>query len=324
MTSQRAARSLITLTQLEYIVAVERFGSFRQAAKACFVTQPTLSMQIQKLEEDLGVILFDRSEKPVRPTPIGQRILEQSAVVLSQAMRITDIIDEAKESVEGELRLAVIPTLAPYVLPLFVERFCTAHPKLRLRVEESKTDDMLVALRRNQLDVGLLATPLHEPMIREHPVFREPFYVYAPKDSKLAKLDEVTDADLKDERVLLLSEGHCLRSQVMRVCGLKQGKGPKANAPFEFESGSIETLCHLVERGQGYTVIPHLAKTWNRTRAGKVLPFSEPRPSREVSLVVHESFAREAVLHALAKAIREALPPELQHEDAALRTVRLR
>lgn len=324
MTSARSSRSVITLTQLEYLVAVERFGSFRQAAKACFVTQPTLSVQIQKLERDLGVIVFDRSEQPVRATPIGQRILEQSAMVLSQAARISDLISEAKHSVEGELRLAVIPTLAPYVLPLFVESFCAAHPKLALRVEESKTDDILLALRRNQLDVGLLATPLHERLIREHPLFREPFYVYASRDSKLARLEQITDADLDGERVLLLAEGHCLRSQVIRVCGRKHPKGHKGASSFEFESGSIETLCHLVEKSSSYTVIPHLATTWNRTRAGHVIPFSEPQPSREVSLVVHQSFAREGVLQALAASIRRALPPELQAENTALRTIKVR
>jgi LysR family transcriptional regulator, hydrogen peroxide-inducible genes activator len=315
---------MITLTQLQYIVAVERFGHFGQAAKACFVTQPTLSMQIQKLEDDLGVVIFDRSAQPIRATPLGQRILEQSAIVLSQSTRILDIIHEAKEKVEGELRLAVIPTLAPYLLPLFIERFCTAYPKVRLRVEESKTDDILVALRRNQLDIGLLATPLDEPFIKEHPLFLEPFYVYAPKDSALSKLDEVSDADLKDERVLLLAEGHCLRTQMVRVCGHRQGKLHKAAKGFDFESGSIETLCHLVEKGHGYTVIPHLAKTWNVTRSGRVIPFSEPRPSREVSLVVHESFARDATLKALAGSIQESLPAELRKTDAHLKTIKLR
>lgn len=315
---------MITLTQLEYIVAVERLGNFGQAAKSCFVTQPTLSMQIQKLEEELGVLIFDRSSHPVRPTPIGKAILEQSSLVLTHAARIPAIIHESKESLEGDLRLGVIPTLAPYVLPLFLDRFCRAHPKVRLHVEESKTDDILVALRKNLLDVGLLATPLDEPLIEEHPLFLEPFYIYASKDSALAKLDQVSDADLKNERVLLLTEGHCLRAQMMRVCASRQAKGRKTIHGFDFESGSIETLCRLVEQDLGYTVIPHLAKTWNTTRSGRVIPFSNPRPSREVSLCVHASFSRRALLKALSTSIVESLPPELRKPDANLKTIKLR
>ena len=187
---------MITLTQLEYLVAVQRHGTFSKAAKACFVSQPTLSMQVQKVEELLCVQVFDRNASPIRATPIGQRILEQAAIVLAQAARIAAIVSETKESLEGELRLAVIPTLAPYLLPLFLDRFCSAHPKVHLHVEESKTDDIVAALRRDALDVGLLATPLSEPLIEEHPLFLEPFYVYVAKGSALAKRRQVTDADL--------------------------------------------------------------------------------------------------------------------------------
>lgn len=315
---------MITLTQLEYIVAVQKHGNFGQAAKACFVTQPTLSMQIQKLEEDLGVQIFDRSHQPIMPTPIGQKILEQSAVVLAQTERIQSIIHEAKDSLEGELRLGVIPTLAPYLLPLFIDRFCRAYPGLHVQVQESKTDDIITLLKGNQLDIGLLATPLDEPSIVEHPIFVEPFYIYAQKGSALGELDEVSDADLKNERVLLLAEGHCLRAQMTRVCNYRESKAKKAKQPFDFESGSIETLCHLVEKGHGYTVIPHLARTWNATRAGKVVPFSEPRPGREVSLAVHQSFAREGLLRALLDSVAGSLPPELRKPDSALKTIKLR
>lgn len=312
---------MITITQLQYIVAVEKHRNFRQAAKACHVTQPTLSMQIQKLEEDLGVIIFDRSRQPITATPIGQKILDQSRAALSQTERIQVIIDEAKDEVEGDLRLGVIPTLAPYLLPLFLEVFAKRHPKARLLVEETKTDDIIVALRKNQLDVGLLATPLDETGITEHPLFDEPFYVYAHKDSDLAQLDEASDKDLKDEPILLLAEGHCLREQIVRVCRWR-GASPRG---FEFESGSVETLCHLVERGHGYTIIPHLAKTWGMSRAGKVVPFSAPQPSREVSLVVHHSFAREGMLKALTAAIKDALPNELKNaEKGSSKTIAFR
>ena len=309
------ARRVITLTQLEYAVAVQRHGTFSAAAKACFVTQPSLSMQVQKLEEQLGVLLFDRGASPVRATPIGVRVLEQAAIVLAQAAHIPAIVSETHESLEGELRLGVIPTLAPYLLPLFLDRFCRAHPKVHLDVEETKTDDIVAALRRDALDVGLLATPLDEPLIEEHPLFLEPFYVYAAKDSALAKREQVSDDDLAGERILLLTEGHCLRTQMLRACGPRPRRGKQravAAGGFDFESGSLETLCRLVEQGLGYTILPHLARVSTATRAGRVIPFSAPRPSREISLCVHARFARRGLLTALAASILEALPSDLE------------
>ena len=315
---------MITLTQLEYLVAVARHGTFSQAAKACFVTQPTLSMQIHKLEEELGVLVFDRGSQPVRATAIGQRILEQAAVVLNQAALIPAIVSEAKDSLEGPLRLGVIPTLAPYVLPLFLDPFCRAHPKVRLHVEETKTDDILAALRKDTLDVGLLATPLGEPLIEELPLFLEPFYVYVPKDSPLAKREPISDADLEGERMLLLTEGHCLRTQMLRACKARaSAASPGHQTGFDFESGSLETLCRLVEQGLGYTVLPHLARA-STTRSGRVLAFAEPRPSRQVSLCVHASFARRALLSALASSIVASLPAELRKAVPGLQTIALR
>lgn len=315
---------MVTLTQLEYVVALARAGNFRRAAKACAVTQPTLSMQLQKLEDDLGVILFDRSARPVTPTPLGRRVVEQASVVLAQAAAISALVQEEKTSLSGDLRVGVIPTLAPYVVPLFIAPFCAAHPRVRLRVDEAKTDDIVSALRDDTLDVGLLATPLAEPLVEERPLFVEPFYVYAPEESALADKREVSDRDLASERVLLLTEGHCLRTQVARVCGMRERRRAKGGASFEFEGGSLETLCRLVDQGLGYTVIPHLARASSTTRRGRLIPFSAPRPSREVSLVYHASFARRSLLDALAHAITGALPPELRRPRGDLETIRVR
>ncbi len=311
---------MITLTQLEYIVAVERYGNFKRAAKSCFVTQPTLSMQIQKLEDHLGVILFDRSKQPVTPTPLGQKVLDQSRVVLSQANLITELINQAKDRIEGDLRLAVIPTLAPYLLPLFVNEFSREFPLVRLFVEESKTDEIIAALQRNQLDIGLLVTPLDEPNLVEHPVFQEPFYVYTAAKSRLAEKNHIKESDLKNYEMLLLTEGHCMREQMLKVCRLKDHQEPR-NTRLQFESGSIETLCHLVERSEGYTIIPHLAKAWLQQRPGVSIPFADPAPSREVSLVVHRSFVRNSLLQALLQCMRAQLPRELQDPEKKLKTI---
>lgn len=302
---------MVTLTQLEYIVAVEKFGNFSAAAKSCFVTQPTLSMQIQKIEEELGVIIFDRSRQPIQATAIGRKILDQSRVVLSESGLIKELISKEKDSIEGDLRLAIIPTLAPYLLPLFLGHFSKNFPQVHLYVEESKTDDIILALQQNQIDIGLVVTPLDEPLLREHPLFHEPFYIYASKSSELAGKKAIAEGDLQDQELLLLTEGHCMREQMLKVCR-QSNRHNNSLANVQFESGSIETLCHLVERGNGYTVIPHLAKSWQDYREGKIIPFISPSPSREVSLVVHRSFARESMLKALGDCITKALPAELR------------
>lgn len=312
---------MVTLTQLEYIVAVEKFGNFGLAAKSCFVTQPTLSMQIQKLEEQLGVVVFDRSKQPIRATAIGQKILDQSRVVLNHAALITELINQEKEQIEGDLRLAIIPTLAPYLLPLFLHDFTQQFPKVRLFVEESKTDDIIQGLQQNQLDAGLLVTPLEEPSLTEIPLFHEPFYVYTSEKGELSHLSVVSDKDLQNQELLLLTEGHCMREQTLRIC--KQ-RNQSANKLLHFESGSIETLCHLVERGEGYTVVPHLAKTWLESRPGHIIPFTTPTPTREVSLVVHRSFVRQSILQALSNAIQRALPAELRKVKQGIKTIKIR
>ncbi len=313
----------ISLTQLEYIVAVERHKNFRAAAKACHVTQPTLSMQIQKLEEQLGISIFDRSQQPVQVTPLGQKIIDQSRLVLSHATLIGELISEARTEVAGELRIAVIPTLAPYLLPLFLEKFVNQYPKLNLRVEESKTEDIIRDLAQNQLDVGILVTPLNEKLLQEVPLFQEPFYVFANQNSELATLDVVHDQDLVGHELLLLSEGHCMRDQMLRVCKQRRQHSESGRSRLKFESGSIETLCHLVEMGQGYTVVPHLSKKWISSHSGKLIPFSDPQPSREVSLIVHRSFVKDAILNALRDCIVQSLPKDLIRPETELRRIKI-
>lgn len=313
---------MITLTQLGYLAAVERFGNFHQAAKSCFVTQPTLSMQIKKLEDDLGIVIFDRSTQPISPTPIGRMILDQSRIVLSQAAKIEEIVNLAKDEISGELRLAVIPTMSPYLVPLFLNELQKQCPKLQLSVEEARTTDIIEGLNRNKYDVGLLATPLGESSLVEHFIFNEAFYVYAAKGSELAVSAEIDDQSLKDEHLLLLTEGHCLREQTLRVC---RGRRSRAANPggLSFSSGSLETLCRLVERGQGYTVIPELAVSGQARRQGVVVPFKEPVPTREVSLVVHRSFARQKLLNKLLAIIGSSLPPSITKDPRRQRTVPL-
>jgi len=313
---------MITLTQLSYLVAVERFGNFRQAAKKCFVTQPTLSMQIKKLEDDLGIVIFDRSHQPITATPIGAKILAQSRIVLGETAVIEAMIGDARGDITGEVRLAVIPTLSPYLLPLFLTQFQEYYPKVQLRIEEQRTEDIMAALKQNQLDIGLMATPLSDSDLIEHRLFNEPFYVYAAASSALANHKEIHQQDLVHESLLLLAEGHCLREQSLRVCRQPRTKSNK-RGELQFASGSLGTLCRLVERGHGYTVLPDLARPWEARAAGRVIPFAEPVPTREVSLVVHRAFIRRHLLDAMQQTIIAALPRALRQKSSLQRTVPL-
>ena len=311
---------MITLTQLGYLIAVERFGNFHQAAKSCFVTQPTLSMQIKKLEDDLGILIFDRSSQPIAPTPIGRLVIEQSRLVLSQAAKIEQLVNVTKDELSGELRLAVIPTISPYLVPLFLNDLQNQCPNIELSIEEARTSDIIDGLNRNRFDVGLLATPLGEDSLIEHFLFNEAFYVYAAKDSDLGSIKEIDDQALKDEHLLLLTEGHCLREQTLRVCRGRRSR-TVSKGGLSFSSGSLETLCRLVEQRQGYTVIPELAASWEARRQGVVVPFKQPVPTREVSLVVHRSFMRTKLLAKLVEIIAGNLPASIKSNTSKQRTV---
>jgi LysR family hydrogen peroxide-inducible transcriptional activator len=301
----------ITLTQFKYAVAVEKNRSFRQAAMECHVTQPTLSMQLQKLEDHLGVQLFDRSTQPITVTPMGSQILGQIRVVLNHTQMIAELIQEAKTTIGGDLRLAIIPTLSPYLLPLFLGPLTKTYPEIQLNLYELKTSEIIAQLESNQLDMGLLVTPLGIPSIREIPLFDEPFYVFAHQESTLSRLDQVDDSNLSQENLLLLAEGHCMRDQMKKICHIHDLQQHGQARTLNFESSSIETLCHLVLNGLGYTLIPHLALPWMSGDAfsgGKIIPFKDPIPTRQISLVVHQSFVREALLKAVKTRILASLP----------------
>ena len=288
---------MVTLTQLSYLIAIDRYGSFREAAKHCFVTQPTLSMQVQKLEEFLDITVFDRSKQPITATPAGRSIVEQAKIVLRESAKIEEIIKESRGEVEGTLRLGVIPTIAPYLLPRFTRKFIEDYPKAQLIIEECKTEDIIEGLRNNKFDLGLLVTPLEEQDIREIPIVNEKFYVYSNDDSFHNK-ELLNPNQLPVENMLLLSEGHRMREQMLNLCQLKS-EFRKQNQTLFFESGSIETLVNMVDAGHGFTIIPYLAAFHAQKRQGQVLAFAGPVPVREISLVTHKSSIRTAATQAL-------------------------
>ncbi len=303
----------MTITQLEYIIAVENLRNFVQAAESCFVTQPTLSMQIQKLEDELGVKIFDRSRQPVVTTQIGAEIIQQARITLAEYMKIKEVVHSGKNEIAGEVRLGVIPTIAPYLLPLFLNDFLEKYPNIELKIKELTTERMIQHLKNDDLDIGILATPLQQPHILEYPIFYEELVLYVSKENALYQKEYALSEDIDPKELWLLEEGHCLRSQIENLCELRRKS--IGHAQFEYQAGSLETLRKMVERNQGITILPELA-TLDFEDKHKVLirKFASPAPVREVSLVAHKNFAKKAVLKALKTAILDALPTAFKEQ----------
>lgn len=299
-----------SLTQLEYVMAVNKYGHFAKAAESCFVTQPTLSMQIQKLEEDLGVVIFDRSKKPILPTQVGKKIISQIQTVLFEAKKLEGIIQQGKkDGKQGSLILGVIPTVAPYILPRLLPVCEKLFPEIELNIKEMQTHQILEALNDDEIDVGLLATPTLRPKIFEYPLYHEPFYVLCEKHHEYAHLKKIKHQILNMDDIWLLEEGHCLRNQVLDVCSMKKGKA--GGRRYKFESGSLETLKNLVDLYGGYTLLPYLA-TEHVGQHSIVIPFERPIPAREIGLVYRREHYKSELIESLGEAILKSIPEELR------------
>jgi LysR family transcriptional regulator, hydrogen peroxide-inducible genes activator len=304
--------SSLTLTHLRYLVAIDASRSFRVAAEECHVSQPTLSTQLQKVEEIVGARLFDRSRQPVVPTDIGARVVAQARVILRETQRLTEV---ARPGVlEGTFRLGVIPTLASTLVPLLLPHFAKKNPRVELVLEEVHTDRLIARLHEDTLDGGLAATPLGAPMVFERPVCREPLWVYLPPGHPLTKRARIRQSELADECVWLMPEGHCFRTQVLHLCNLRRAaQTPGLGASIRFESGSFETLTRLVDAGLGMTVLPELVVRGlsAATRRSRVRPFEGVTPVREVSFVRIREHLRRAIADAIVDALVATLPPDL-------------
>lgn len=301
----------ITVTQLAYVLAVAEHQHFGAAAEACGVTQPTLSMQVQKLEDMLGVMVFDRSKKPVMVTDVGRDVVAQAAVVVQEMRRMNDVVASTQGEVRGDFHLGVIPTLAPYLLPRFLSRFGEVYPNVRLFVREMQTDVISAHLREGHLDAGLLATPLGLGGILERPLFYEPFVLYTSQTHPLFRKAKISERDLRYEDIWLLAEGHCLRTQVLNLCDLRLTQ--PEDRLVHFDSGSLETVMRMIENGRGYTLIPYLAaeQIGDAKRKTMLKPFAGAPPLREISLVYHRAFLKRAIIEALEKVICASLPKVL-------------
>lgn len=300
----------MNLSQLEYIIAIDNHRHFVTAAEKCFVTQATLSMMIKKLEDELGIKIFDRTKHPVEPTQEGTEVIQRSRLILAEVQRLKSYAAELEGNIAGELHIGVIPTLAPYLLPLFLRSFSEKFPDIRLFIKELVTTDIVNKLKTGDLDIGLLATPLKEPQLIEHPLFYEEFFVYASGSEKLPKKKYLLPRELDPSHLWLLEEGHCLRNQVINLCELKTSDA--GSDKLHYEAGSIETLINMVDRNDGITIVPYLAKLLLKPSQKKNLrEFSKPKPSREISLVTAASFPRTKLLKHLKAEIIASVPAEL-------------
>lgn len=298
----------MNLRDLKYIVAVAETRHFGRAATRCFVSQPTLSGQIKKLEDELGVVVFERTNRSVEVTPVGESILAHARLVLEQASAIEQVARAHQDPMAGPLRIGAIPTLSPYLMPLVLVPLKHAHPNLTLVLSEELTDALLTRLHRHEIDAALLATPTEEPELDAIPLFDEPFWLAHPRDHRLNDKDTITADDLESTDLLLLAEGHCLTHQVMDLCHLAER--PAKGAMADLRAASLETLLQLVGAGFGCTLVPALAIRggWMTDSGIIARPLALPSAYRRVSLVYRRSFPRPAALMALTTVIRQHLP----------------
>ena len=291
----------MTITQLQYVLAVAEYKNFTLAAQKCFVTQPTLSMQIQKVEEELQIRLFDRTKKPIQLTDIGQKIVNQAKNIVNEADRIQDIVQQEKGFIGGEFRLGIIPTVMPTLLPMFLNNFIKKYPKVKLIIEELNTDEIIIKLKNGNLDAAIAATPLEDEKIKEIVLYFEPFVAYIPENNTIFEKSEIEITDLNLNEILLLQDGHCFRDGILNLCKNQNEADQKS---FQIESGSFETLIKLADEGLGTTLLPYLHTLDLKEKDKlKLRQFKEPKPAREVSLIYPKSELKIQIIDALRSTI---------------------
>ena len=291
----------MTITQLKYTIAIAEHKNFTKAAESCFVTQPTLSTQIQKLEDELNVIIFDRGKKPIELTDVGRKIVFQARNIVNEAERIQDIVDQQKGFIGGEFRLGIIPTIMPTLLPMFLKNFIKKYPKVKLKIEELTTEEVLARINDGHLDAAIAATPLENETIKERVLYYEPFVAYIPENHRLKNKKTIEISDLDIEDMLLLEDGHCFRDGVLNLCKTFKDQ---AEEGFQLESGSIETLIKLSNEGLGMTLLPYLHTVDFREKLNHNLRhFTEPSPAREVSIIYHKSELKMQIIDAMHNVI---------------------
>ena len=301
----------MTITQLKYTLAVAEHGNFTTASDKCFVTQPTLSMQVQKLEEELGVTIFNRSTKPLQVTEIGDKILSQARKIIEESTRMNDVISEEKGIIGGTLKVGIIPTVSSTLLPLFLNIFTKKHNNVDLKIEEFNTETITQKLEDNSIDCAIAATPLNSLKIIERPLYYEPFVAYVPRHHSLSNHDLLDVEDLSNGDLLILKDGHCFRNQILNICTLED-----LNKQYELKSGSFETLINLSNSGPWMTIIPSLhSNNLSDKNLENIIPFRDPAPAREISMIYSKSQLKLPVINALVTTISSVIRGQIKYND---------
>lgn len=306
----------MTITQLKYVLAVAKYKNFTAASEQCFVTQPTLSMQIQKLEEELDVIIFNRKKKPIQLTSIGEKVVLQAKVIIDESQRITDIVEQQKGYIGGDFRIGIIPTIMPTLLPLFLKTYLKKYPKVNLIIEELTTSEIIKKLNEGFIDVAIAATPLENNTIQERILYYEPFVGYVSEKHRLFKNKKIKVSDLDIDDILLLDDGHCFKDNILNLCGslINDNK-----AIFSLRSGSFKTLIKLSKEGLGMTLLPFL-QTLDLSESDKkhLRDFEKPVPAREVSLIYHKSQLKMQLIETLKSTIDSVIRGVIAFTDVKI------
>lgn len=306
----------MTITQLQYVLAVAEYRNFTLAAQKSFVTQPTLSMQVQKLEDELSVQIFDRGKKPIGITEVGQKIVAQAKNIVNEANRIKDIVDQDKGFIGGEFVLGIIPTVMPTLLPMFLKTFITKYPKVNLVIKEQSTEQLIRNLQEGHIDAAIAATPLEIEFIKEKPLYYEPFVGYVPSNHRLRNFDKLRPEDLDVSDILLLQDGHCFRDGVINLCSAHKDL---SSEHFQLQSGSFETLVNLADEDLGMTLLPYLnTLELDENKKKNLKYFEDPSPAREVSLIYHKSKLKIQITEAIRDVISGIVRGAIKFQDVKI------
>jgi len=305
----------MTIAQLKYLLAVAKHLNFTKASQQCHVTQPTLSMQIQKLEDELGVIIFDRTRKPIKITEIGKKIIEQAKIIVNESGRINDLVQQEKGYIGGAYKLGIIPTIVPTLLPMFLKTFLKKYPEVQLEVIEIPTEQMVEAILEGKIDAGIAATPLEEPKIEEKVLYFEPFVGFIPETHRLFQKKVLDEQDLDVKDILLLDEGHCFRDNILNICRMLSTE-PKQ---FDLKIGNFDALIKMAKEGLGMTLLPYLqTEDLCDTDKKYLRNFKKPEPAREVSLIHSKDLFKKNITDALYKTIKGIVKGAIEFYDVRI------
>ena len=288
----------MTITQLEYVIAVAKHGSFTKASEKCNVTQPTLSMQVQNLEEELKIKIFIRGTKPIQLTEVGKKIIDQGQIIVDEAIKIKEIVLHEKNYIGGEFKLGIIPTVSP-IIPLFINKFIKKHPNVNLKIEELNFNDLTKKVLSGDLDGGITSSPLNNKEINEIPLYYEPFVAYVPIKNNLSKIKKLKVEDLEYSSILILEEKNNFTKQIFKLFS-------SSNINMNLNTKSFETLIQLSDQGFGITLLPYLyTKNFPKERLNKLKLFEEPEPAREISIIYQKNKLKSPIINALSKCIEK-------------------